>query len=478
MTPWLNDLYIDGGWRRAQSDRRFRVVNPTTEEPIADVVDADESDVDEAVAAAARALPAWRATPVAERVRLLRALADELTRRAEEFAAIITAENGTPISESRHAAPAGAAHLRLIAALGPKVFAEDIRTNPMSKGRTLVKRVPLGVAALIAPWNFPLSLILIKLGPALMAGCTVVIKPAPETPMAARALMDAVAVAGFPPGAVNLVTGGVETGRALVAHRAIGKVSFTGSTQAGREIGEICGRRLCAATLELGGKSAAIVLPDADANTLAANILKVSLRNTGQTCKAATRLLLPESRADELTELVASVISAAPMGDPFDPRTVFGPLAFKRQQDRVLGYMSLGATEGARAVVGGGVTSPLPQGYFVQPTLFDRVDNSMRVAREEIFGPVLCVIRYHDVDEAIRIANDSPYGLAGAVFGEDRETALAVAERLETGSIGINQYGSNAAAPFSGHKDSGVGTEFGLEGIGSYLAYTSIHLDT
>ncbi len=477
MTPWLNDLFIDGAWATARSSQRFRVINPTTEEPIADVVDADPADVDAAVEAAGRAFPGWRATPVAERARLLTALADELTRRAEEFATLITTENGAPISESRHAAPAGAAHLRLIASLGPEVFREDIRANPMSKGRTLVRRTPLGVAALITPWNFPLSLILIKLGPALMAGCTVVIKPAPETPMAARALMDAVATAGFPPGTVNLVTGGVETGRALVAHRGVNKVSFTGSTQAGREIGEICGRRLCAVTLELGGKSAAIVLPDAEAQTLAANILKVSLRNTGQTCKAATRLLVPESRAEELTELVASVIARAPLGDPFDPQTVFGPLAFRRQRDRVRGYIGLGREEGARAVVGGSLESPRPRGYFVQPTLFDRVDNAMRVAREEIFGPVLCVIRYRNVEEAIRIANDSPYGLAGAVFGTDRKAALDVAEQLETGNIGINQYGSNAAAPFSGHKDSGVGTEFGLEGIGAYLAYTSIHLE-
>ena len=478
MAPQLNDLFINGEWRIAHSQRRFPVINPTTEAPIAEVVEADAADVDAAVEAAGGAFPAWRATPVAERARLLCALADELVRRAEDFTALITTENGAPISESRHAAPVGATHLRLIASLGPQAFAQDIRANPMTKGRTLVKRVPLGVAALITPWNFPLSLILIKLGPALMAGCTVVIKPARETPMAARALMDAVAAAGFPRGAVNLVTGGVETGRALVAHGAVRKVSFTGSTQVGREIGEICGRKLCAVTLELGGKSAAIVLPDADPQTLAANIVKVSLRNTGQTCKAATRLLVPESRAEELTELVASVIARAPLGDPFDPQTVFGPLAFKRQRDRVQSYIALGRQEGARAVVGGGLESPMPQGFFVQPTLFDRVDNNMRIAREEIFGPVLCVIRYRDVEDAIRIANDSPYGLAGAVFGSDRKAALEVAEQLETGNVGINQYGSNAAAPFSGHKDSGVGTEFGLEGLGSYLAYTSIHLDT
>ena len=474
----LRDIFVDGVWHEAMSDRQIQVVNPTTEEPIAEIVDGDERDVDAAVQAAHRAFPAWRATPVEERARLVEALADELARRSDAFARLITTENGAPISESRHAPAQGAAHLRHVASVASQVFAQDIRGNPMSNGRSLVKRVPLGVAGLITPWNFPLSLILVKLGPALMAGCTVVIKPAPETPMAARALMDAIHAVGFPTGAVNLVTGGVETGRALVNHPLVGKISFTGSTMAGRHVGEVCGRMLRPVTLELGGKSAAIVLEDADAKVLAANILKVSLRNTGQTCKACARLLLPESRADELTELMGDVIGSAPVGDPFDPKTVFGPLAFRRHRDKVLGYIELGSKEGARPVVGGGMQPPQPRGYFVQPTVFDHVEPSMRIAREEIFGPVLSIISYKTVGDAIRIANNSPYGLAGVVFGADPKVTLAVAEQLETGSIGINQYGSNAAAPFSGHKDSGVGTEFGLEGIGSYLAYTSIHLNS
>lgn len=471
------DLFIGGAWRAPISDLRSVVVNPATEEPIAEVADAGAADVDAAVQAAHVAFPVWRATPVSERARLLVALADELSRRGEDFASLITTENGAPISETRYAAVAGAAHLKLVAGLAPEAFVEDVRGNPMSPNSTIVRRVSLGVAALITPWNFPLSLILIKLGPALMAGCTVVIKPAPETPMAARALMDAVAAVGFPPGTVNLVTGGTVAGRALVAHPLVRKVSFTGSTGAGREVGETCGRRLCAVTLELGGKSPAIVLADADTETFAKNILKVSLRNTGQTCKASTRLFLPRERAAEFTELTASVVSGAQVGDPFDDKTVFGPLAFERHRDRVREYIALGNAEGARAVVGGGTEPPLNRGFYVQPTVFDTVTNDMRIAQEEIFGPVLCIIPYDTVDDAVRMANDSPYGLAGAVFGEDRDAALAVAERLDTGNIGINQYGSNAAAPFSGHKDSGVGTEFGLEGLGSYLAYTSIHLD-
>jgi aldehyde dehydrogenase (NAD+) len=478
VTASFCDIFVDGAWQRAKSGRLTEVVNPTTEEAIADIVDGDARDIDAAVSAANRAFPAWRATPVEDRARLVGALADELVRRKDDFTTLITSENGAPVAETAHAAVHGAAHLRLTASLATQAFAEDIRANPMAKGRSLVKRVPLGVAGLITPWNFPLSLILIKLGPALMAGCTVVIKPAPETPMAARALMDAVAAAGFPVGTVNLVTGGVATGRALVDHPLVRKISFTGSTAAGRQVGEVCGRMLRPMTLELGGKSAAIVLEDTDAKVLAANLLKVSLRNTGQTCKASTRLLLPESRANEWTDLAAGVVASAPLGDPFDPNTVFGPLAFKRHRDRVLSYIELGAKEGARAIVGGGLRSPQPRGYFVQPTVFDRVDPTMRIAREEIFGPVLCIIRYKTVEDAIRIANDSPYGLAGAVFGADPKATLAVAEQMETGNVGINQYGSNAAAPFSGHKDSGVGTEFGLEGLASYLAYTSIHLES
>lgn len=468
-------IYVDGAWSRSASQGTLEVINPFTEELIATVPDGGAADIDAAVRAAAKAFPAWRDTHVAERARLIDALAGELERRAPEIAALITSENGTPITEAKHAPVQAATHLRLVAGLGEQVFAEDVRANPMSDGRSLVTRVPLGVAGLITPWNYPLSLIIVKLAPALIAGCTVVIKPAPETPLSARVLMDVVEAVGFPPGVVNLVTGGVEAGQALVRHPLVAKISFTGSTAAGRWIGEVAGRLLRPATLELGGKSPAVVLPDASAEVLAANILKVSMRNTGQTCKACTRLIVPESRAAELTELVASIVASAPIGDPADPGTYFGPLVSRRHRDRVNGYIELGNSEGARAVTGGSQITPFDQGFFVQPTVFDRVEPSMRIASEEIFGPVLSILTYRDVEDAVRIANDSPYGLAGAVFGEDQDAATAVARRIDSGNIGINHYGSNAAAPFSGHKDSGLGTEFGIEGLGSYLSYTSIH---
>ncbi|HKP06110.1 MAG TPA: aldehyde dehydrogenase family protein [Microbacterium sp.] len=468
-------IYIDGDWVPSTASARLDVVDPYAEATIARVPDGAAADIDAAVRAAARAFPAWRDTSVAERARLIGELANEIERRADEIARLITSENGTPITEATYSPLQAATHLRLVAGLGAEVFAEDERANPMSAGRSLVTRLPLGVAGLITPWNYPLSLIVVKLAPALIAGCTVVIKPAPETPLAARALMEAVHAVGFPAGVVNLVTGGVEAGKSLVEHPQVAKISFTGSTPAGRWIGETTGRLLRPATLELGGKSPAVVLPDASAEVLAANILKVSMRNTGQTCKACTRLIVPADRAKELTELVASVVAAAPIGDPSDPRTYFGPLVSQRHRDRVRDYIELGAKEGARAVTGGGSASPFDRGFFVQPTVFDQVDPQMRIAREEIFGPVLSVLTYRDVDDAIRIANDSPFGLAGAVFGEDEDAATAVARRIDSGNIGINHYGSNAAAPFSGHKDSGLGTEFGIEGLGSYLSYTSIH---
>jgi aldehyde dehydrogenase (NAD+) len=471
-----HDIFVNGDWRPAHSPRRTAVVNPATEEIWAEVPEADAQDVDDAVRAARAALPGWAATPVNDRAALVVELARQVDLRAGELTRLITTENGTPVSESGTAPGHGAAHLREVAALAHLLEAGDIRPNPMAPGRSVVQRRPIGVAGLITPWNFPLGLVIIKLGPALLAGCTTVVKPAPETPMATRLLMDAVAAAGFPPGVVNLVTGATEAGAALVEHPGVDMISFTGSTDVGRHIGEISGRMLRPVTLELGGKSPAVVLDDVDPDVLAAGILKVAMRNTGQTCKACTRLLVPRRRHDELLDLVADVVASAPLGDPFDPKNFFGPLVSERQRARVLGYLDIGRSEGARTVTGGGTPGHLERGYFVEPTVFRDVTPGMRIAQEEIFGPVLAVIPYDSVDDAVAIANDSPYGLAAAVFGADVDRACGVAGRLETGNVGINHYGSNAAAPFSGHKASGIGTEFGPEGLAAYLTFTSIHL--
>lgn len=469
------DVFIAGEWRHAHSPDRLAVHNPATGEAWATVPDADSHDVSLAVEQARAALPAWSATAPTERAQILEALAIALEAHDHEFTTLTTRENGTPISETAGAARYSAAHLRIVAELAPTLETQDVRANPVAPTRSLVERSPVGVAGLITPWNFPLPLIVAKLGPALLAGCTVVLKPAPETPMAARLLMDLMNEAGVPSGVVNMVTGGPQAGRALVADPRVDKISFTGSTAAGREIGEVCGRMLRPVTLELGGKSAAIVLEDADLEVIRSTILKVSFRNTGQTCKVATRLLVPESRRAEIIDAIADVICSAPIGDPFDSDTVFGPVVSARQRDRVRGYIETGIAEGATPVVGG-LTTSFNHGYYVSPTLFTDVTNDMQIAREEIFGPVLCVIAYKDEDDAVRIANDSEYGLSGAVFGDDEEHALDVARRIDTGTVGINHYGSNPAAPFSGHKASGIGVEFGEEGLASYLSYTTLHV--
>ncbi|MEU2001647.1 aldehyde dehydrogenase [Rhodococcus sp. NPDC019627] len=469
------DVFIAGRWVPSHSGASIDVVNPTTEEIWASVPGGDEQDIDKAVTAARDTLPSWAARSPSERAEFLRRLADEIDRRAAELTRVITTENGTPIAESSAAPAHSAAHLRLTAGLADLLTEPDVRPNPMAPGSSVVHRRPVGVAGLITPWNFPLGLVVIKLGPALLAGCTVVIKPAPETPMATRLLMDAVDAAGIPAGVVNLVTGGTRAGTALVEHPGVDKISFTGSTEVGRAIGASCGRRLRPMTLELGGKSPAIVLDDVDPELLAHTILKVSMRNTGQTCKACTRLLVPATRHDELVDLVGDVVSAAPIGDPFDPGTFFGPVVSARQRERVLDYLDLAQRQGAKAVTGGGPATRFDRGYYVEPTVFRDVTPDMRIAREEVFGPVLAIVPYRDLDEAVAIANDSPYGLAATVLGEDLDRAMAVAERLETGNVGINHYGSNAAAPFGGHKDSGLGTEFGPEGLAAYLQYTSIH---
>ena len=472
------DIYVGGAWRPASSRATLPVVNPADEQTIAVVPDGDRADVDAAVTAARQAFPAWAATEPKARAERLMALATALEARHDTLARTITAENGTPITETAQAAGHAAAQLRYYADLADALDAEDIRPNPAAPAETVVRREPFGVAALIVPWNFPLGLIVAKLAPALMAGCTTVVKPAAETPLDARLLAAAVEDAGLPPGTVNIVTGGRDTGAALVEHPGVDKVAFTGSTAAGRAIAEQCGRLLRPVTLELGGKSAAVLLDDADLEVFGAALLRVTLRNTGQTCYACTRVVAPAARVAEVVDLVSTVIGAAPLGDPLDPATVFGPVVSDRQRARVEQYIGIGRDEGARLVLGGGRPAGLDRGFFVAPTVFAGVEPDMRIAREEIFGPVLGILSAGDEEEAIRIANATSYGLGGAVFSADAERAFRVAERLETGNVGVNFYANNHAAPFSGHKDSGLGVEFGPEGLAAYQQVKSIHRRT
>ena len=325
------------------------------------------------------------------------------------------------------------------------------------------------------PWNAPQFTLMAKLAPALISGCSVIVKPSPETPLDSNLVAELTVESGIPEGIVSVLPAGREIGRYLVSHPGVDKVAFTGSTAAGREIAAVCGEQLKRCSLELGGKSAAIVLEDADLAATAAGLQFASLANSGQACVAQTRILAPRSRYDETVDAVATMMSAQVVGDPFDPRTDIGPMISQRQQQRVNGYIALGEREGARVVVGGtGVVTHLDRGWYVQPTLFADVDNAMRIAREEIFGPVLAVIPYDDEDEAVRIANDSDYGLAGSVWTSDVEHGIDIGRRVRTGTFSVNQYWLDFNAPFGGFKASGIGREMGVEGLNAYVEYKSI----
>ncbi|MDH6423053.1 aldehyde dehydrogenase [Aurantimicrobium minutum] len=479
LEMYTDDLFIGGQWVKSGSGAFIDVTDPATEEIWAKVPAADEADINKAVAAASAAFrgKGWRDISAHERANYMRKLADEFESRAEALAQIITSENGTPISETRLAAGHGAGLLRYYAGLADFVEKKDSRPYPDRPGHyTEVHRHPRGVCALIAPWNYPVALVMIKLAPALIAGCTVVIKPASETPLDLRILMEASVAAGLPEGVINLVTCTRHTVGALVEHPDVAKVAFTGSTEVGRFLAEQCGRLLKPVTLELGGKSASIVLEDADLEYFGKMVTRTSLRNTGQTCYNATRILAPRSRYDEVVDAVATAVKNSQQGDPFNESTVFGPSASKKQYDTVTNYIKIGQEEGASVATGGsGRPEGLDRGYFAKPTVFANVDNSMRVAQEEIFGPVLVVVPYENEQDAVRIANQSPYGLGGNIFTTDTDHGAELAAQIETGSMGINFYASNLAAPFGGWKDSGLGMEYGPEGINAYTRLQSIH---
>ncbi|QCB95952.1 aldehyde dehydrogenase family protein [Arthrobacter sp. PAMC25564] len=483
--PYTNvdDIFIDGAWTPARGTGRNPVTDPATGEVWGSVPDGTVEDVDAAVASARRAFDGgWPRLAPSERAAYLLRIAEEVEKRAEELSLTNTRENGSPVAESSGAAANAAGIFRYFATLAGYLEREDVRAFPKGGGESVVRRDPLGVCALIAPWNFPINLVVIKLAPALLAGCTVVIKPASPTPLSLRVIIDAVAAAGVPAGVVNLVTGSGRLGDALVKHPGVDKVAFTGSTPVGRKIAAACGELLRPVTLELGGKSSAIVLPDADLDAMSKVLIRSSMRNTGQTCYISTRILAPASRYEEVVDMVTKTIAAGKQGDPLDPDTVFGPCATESQYRTVLEYVESGLAEGARATTGGRAASlggGLEGGYFVEPTVFADVTPEMRISREEIFGPVICILKYNDAggsaDEAVELANNTEFGLGGLVFGGDPEAALAVADRMDTGSVGINFFASNHAAPFGGRHDSGLGTEYGIEGLNAYLSYKSIH---
>ncbi|NJP72614.1 aldehyde dehydrogenase family protein [Streptomyces sp. C1-2] len=449
-------IYVDGAWRPAAGTDTIEVVNPADEQVLAHVPAGTAEDVDAAVRAARAALPAWAATEPAERAARLTALRDRLAARAEEIAETVTAELGAPpkLSQTVHAAlPVAVAgsYAELAAA---HAFEERL-------GNSTVLHEPVGVVGAITPWNYPLHQIVAKVAPALAAGCTVVLKPAEDTPLTAQLFAEAVDEAGVPAGVFNLVTGlGPVAGQALAEHEGVDMVSFTGSTAVGRRIGATAGAAVKRVALELGGKSANVILPGADlsraVNVGVANVMS----NSGQTCSAWTRMLVHREDYEQAVELAAD--AAAKYGERI------GPVVSARQRDRVRGYIEKGLAEGARLVTGG-PEAPRERGYYVRPTVFADVRPDMTIAQEEIFGPVLCLLAYEDTEDALRIANGTEYGLAGAVWAAEETEAVAFARRLETGQVDINGGRFNPLAPFGGYKRSGVGRELGPHGLAEYL---------
>lgn len=478
----VDDFYIDGKWVKAAGEKRNPVVDPAVGAQWGSVPEATPEELDTAVSSAQKALDFWGALSGEERAQYLLKIADEIEARAEILALTNTRENGSPISETRGAAANAAGIFRYFATLAPWLDEQDLRPFPAGGAESLVDKDPIGVCALIAPWNFPINLVVIKLAPALLAGCTTIIKPASPTPLSIRFIIEAIDAAGVPGGVVNLLTGSGRFGDQLVRHAGVDKVAFTGSTPVGKKIAAACGELLRPVTLELGGKSSAVVLPDADLELLSSRLIRSCMRNTGQTCYISTRIIAPQSRYEEVVRVVSDTIAQAPQGDPLDETTVFGPVASKAQYDTVMDYISSGHLAGARAVTGGeaatGLSAGLETGQFVTPTVFADVGPDMRISREEIFGPVITILKYDDFkgpSEAIALANNTEFGLGGIIFGADEDNALAVARQVDSGSVGINFFGSNHSAPFGGRHDSGMGVEYGIEGLSAYLSYKSIH---
>ncbi|HKE72941.1 MAG TPA: aldehyde dehydrogenase [Acidimicrobiales bacterium] len=470
-------LYIGGDWVAPATTQTIEVISPTTEEVIARVPEATEGDVDRAVAAAKEALagPYPQLSP-AERAEYLRKLSLAIQARSQEIADLITAEMGSPASW----ALMGQVFSSTMALDGWADLTETFpfeEIRPGAIGPVLVRKEPVGVTAGIIPWNVPLFIVALKLGAALAAGAPMILKPSPETPVDGYILGEILDEIGLPKGMVSILPAGREVGEYLVRHPGVDKVGFTGSTAAGRKVGAICGEMLKRCTLELGGKSAAIILEDADLAATLPLLMPNSLMNNGEACIAQTRILAPRSRYGEVVDAVAEAVKGQTVGDPADPSVAIGPLVAERQRDRVLGYIDKGRSEGAKLAVGGGRPAGLEKGWFVEPTLFVDVDNGMTIAQEEIFGPVLSILPYDDPADAVRIANDSDYGLSGSVWTTDVEAGLDVARQVRTGTYGINQFGTlDLRNPFGGFKASGVGRELGPEGLSAYLETKSIVL--
>jgi geranial dehydrogenase len=470
-------FYIGGEWVKPASSNRFRLINAATEEELGSVPEASTTDVDRAVAAARHAFDhsGWATLAPSDRAAALKRFVAALQKRSPDLAKAVSIQNGMPIGLSQMLE--GQFSIGLVdyySGLASTIQAEEKRPSQMGL-ETIVNRRPVGVVAAIVPWNFPVTLALSKIAPALAAGCTVVVKPSPGTVLDSYVMAEAAQDAQIPPGVINWVAADREVGAYLVAHPGVDKVAFTGSTAAGRQIASTCGELLRPVMLELGGKSAAIILDDADLNAVMQGLPMASLLNNGQACYNGTRVLAPESRYDEVVEALAALASALVVGDPIDVATHVGPMASAAHRDRVESYIAKGKTE-ARLVAGGGRPKGVTRGWFVQPTVFADVDNSAVIAQEEIFGPVLSVIKYRDDADAVRIANDSAFGLGGSVWTSNRDRGLSVSKNVFTGTIGINGYLPSIGSPFGGVRGSGLGRELGPEALDGYLQYKSTYV--
>ena len=470
MTIECTKFYINGDWVAPAQATTHQVINPATEQPYASISMGSAKDVDAAVAAAKAAFPAWSTTTVAARIEILDKIIAGIKARAEELAQAISQEMGAPITMSRTAqVGTGIAHF---------TAAREILRNfefEETRGTSRIVKEPIGVCGFITPWNWPLNQVSCKVAPALAAGCTMVLKPSENSPVSAYILSEIIAAAGVPAGVYNLVNGdGPSVGAAISAHPDIDLVSFTGSTRAGREVARAAADSIKKVTQELGGKSANIILDDADfARAVGGGVLSC-FNNSGQSCNAPTRMLVPEARLPEVIEIAKAAAAKAAPGDPSADSTRIGPVVSKAQYDRIQSLIEKGISEGATVIVGGpGKPEGLDKGYFVRPTIFANVNNQMTIAREEIFGPVLSILTYKDDEDAIAQANDTDYGLSGYVSGEPSH-ACNVALRLRTGMVHVNGAGPDFGAPFGGYKQSGNGREWGIEGFEEFFETKAI----
>ncbi|MFI7424329.1 aldehyde dehydrogenase family protein [Nonomuraea sp. NPDC049684] len=467
----MRQLYIGGSWNASTSDESIEVANPATEEIIDRVPAGTPDDVEAAVSAAREAFPAWSDTSAAQRGKLLGDAAELLKQRAESVAATIATDMGAPLGFALKVQT-------LMPAAVLSSYAQLAESYPRESriGNSLLVKEPIGVVAAITPWNYPLHQIICKVGPALAAGCTVVLKPSEVAPLAAYALAEILDEVGLPPGVFNLVSGrGPVVGEAMAAHPEVDMVSFTGSTAAGRRVAALAAETVKRVALELGGKSANIILPDADLATAVKVGVANCFINAGQTCSAWSRMIVHRDQYDDAVRLAVEATRKYTVGDPFDEGTRVGPLVSAAQRDRVVRYINRGQEEGAR-LVAGGTERPRERGFYVEPTVFAAVEPGMTIEQEEIFGPVLALIPYTSEGQAVEIANDTRYGLAGAVWSGSQERAVAVARRLRTGQVVVNGGQFNPLAPFGGYKQSGVGRELGEFGLEEYLEIKSLQL--